>query len=58
MAALTYSISAQDLLHFATYANTVSYLTAQPTKRLSISLDPHIDPTIINFDLVDNGFSV
>jgi len=52
------AISSADLLHFGTYANTVSYLSASSTKRLSTTLDPHIDPTIINFDLVDNGFSV
>jgi len=58
MATLTYLISAQDLLHFGTYANITSYLTAESTKRLSITLDPHIDPTIINAELVDSGYSL
>lgn len=58
MAILTYAISAEDITHFGTYANTVSYLSAESTKRLSISLDPHIDPTIINADFIEGGFSV
>ena len=54
----TISISSADITHFGTYANTVSYLSAQSTKRLSISLDPSIDPTILNPDLIEGGFSV
>lgn len=52
------AISAQDLLHFGTYENTTSYLAAQSTKRLSISLDPLIDPTILNADLVEGGYGI
>jgi len=54
----TLAISSADLLHFGTYANTVSYLSASSTKRLSISLDPSIDPTILNASLVDSGYSL
>lgn len=58
MAILTYAISSADITHFGTYANTTSYLSAASTKRLSISLDPSIDPTILNPDLVDSGYSL
>jgi hypothetical protein len=55
----TPSISSEDITKYGSYSDIVSNLDdTKGSKRLSIEIDPSIDPTIINPDLVEGGFSV
>jgi hypothetical protein len=48
MAQLTYQVQQIDITRWLTLTSIQYYLQADAIKRLSISTDPLIDPTVIN----------
>jgi hypothetical protein len=48
MAALDYQVQQIDITRWSTLTNILYYLQADAVKRLSISIDPLIDSSVIN----------